>query len=172
MILAVATRAGDAPSDAEIYEPATGRFSPAGPLPSVRHDALAVRLPDGRVVIFERAGVTAFSSPARSTAGAADIYDPTTGTFRAAGPTPHVAATATLLPDGRVYLTGGWDGGEATWAGIYDALTGRTTDAAAPRSSILTPVALADGRILFVYDGSAEAAVFRLEQKSPSPGNP
>jgi N-acetylneuraminic acid mutarotase len=47
---------------AEIYDPATGAWTAAAPLPAARYQALAVTLPDGRVVLIGGYGL--FGTPA------------------------------------------------------------------------------------------------------------
>jgi hypothetical protein len=87
-------------ASAEIYDPSTGRSTPAGNMQSGRSVHSAILLTDGRVLVLgglQRTSVT-------------DIYDPETGTW-APGPTPApaVAATATLLRNGKVLVFGGED---------------------------------------------------------------
>ena len=66
-------------SSAEIYDPATGRFSVTGDMTRIRHKHEAVLLADGRVLIIggadERDGRPAYTS--------AEIYNPARGTFTA-----------------------------------------------------------------------------------------
>jgi hypothetical protein len=147
---------------AEVYDPATGRFEATGEMVGRAHPfrgetvswASPVRLADGRVLVF---GVQIEPRGCTRTLGikpiAAEIYDPTTGTFAAAPPLPHQISTATLLTDGRVLVAGSWhavfpraqdattvldpaeawlvdscDGPRSTltdpWIGIYDPTTG------------------------------------------------
>jgi Kelch motif len=94
--------AGNEPlRQAELYDPATGTFSPTGSMSIARSWATATLLPDGRVLI---AG--GYESRDLATA---EIYDPATETFSATG---NMAAarrghSATLLSNGRVLINGG-----------------------------------------------------------------
>jgi hypothetical protein len=153
-------------SDAEIYDPKTGKFTPTGAMSQVRGATLAVPLPTGRVVVLPRFG--SFSvmrlyygppllydpmSPAP-----VEIYDATTGTFSSGGTTPGVATSATLLRSGRILLTGTVGtpaNGEAlgTWAAVYDPYNERTEGTASPRAWSAAPAVLADGRVLFAGGG-------------------
>jgi WD40 repeat protein len=87
-------------ASAELYDPKTGAFSPAGSMSGARYYATATTLSDGRVLLA--GGATA----------SADLYDPGTGTFRPTGSMSVLRAThtATLLPDGRVLVAGGSGG--------------------------------------------------------------
>lgn len=149
-------------SDAEIYDPKTGTFTLTGAMELVRGATLAVRLPDGRVVVVPHFGlfgiyrlldgVPAPHDP--SSPVPVEIFDPTTGTFVADGTAPGMAASATLLRSGRILLTGTVGtpaSGEAlgTWSVIYDPVTGRAETTASPRAWFGAAAALADGRVLF-----------------------
>jgi hypothetical protein len=98
-------------SGAELYDPSSGSFRPAGDMTTARENHTATLLPDGTVLI---AGGQAkpFSTP--SVATSAEIYDPATGTFSPTGNMtgPHIDHKATLLLDGRVLLTGGYTPGQ------------------------------------------------------------
>lgn len=102
-------------SSAEIYDPATGRFSVTGDMTRIRHKHEAVSLTDGRVLIIggadERDGHGAYAS--------AEIYNPARGTFAATGNMNSrrykLQGTAVLLNDGNVLIAGG-----ASRAEVFD----------------------------------------------------
>jgi hypothetical protein len=94
-------------SSAEIYDPATGRFSVTGDMTRIRHKHEAVLLAEGRVLIIggadERDGRPAYTS--------AEIYNPARGTFTATAnlnsPRYKLQGTAVLLNNGKVLIAGG-----------------------------------------------------------------
>jgi hypothetical protein len=90
---------------AEIYDPATGSFSPTGAMAEQREGPAAAPLPDGRVLV---AGGT-FNDGADHYLQSAELYDPVTGSFSAAGAmtSRRYAAAAAPLTDGRVLVAGG-----------------------------------------------------------------
>jgi Kelch motif protein/galactose oxidase-like protein len=156
-------------ASAEIYDPATGTFSPTGPMAEGREWHVATLLSDGRVLIT--GGVTN-ASPAPSLASA-EIYDPTSGTFSPTGSmtTPRAYQTSTLLDDGRVLIVGGLANGRAygdnptflASAEIYDPTTGTftATGALATMRAAHTASLLPDGRVL-IAAGAFDAAVTTL----------
>jgi hypothetical protein len=80
---------------AEIYDPATGTWSPTGPMVYARNGAQAVTLSDGRVLVFGSAapwntGVQVDTATFES----AEIYDPATGKFSLAGTLPPIDRAA------------------------------------------------------------------------------
>jgi hypothetical protein len=101
-------------STAELYDPATGAFTPTGNMTADREEHTATLLPDGRVLIVGGASAALIWSDVRTissqgTLASAEIYDPATGSFTATDSmtAPRSAHTATLLPDGTVLLAGG-----------------------------------------------------------------
>jgi hypothetical protein len=97
-------------SSAEVFEPATGKFTATGAMANCRgigepSAMTATPLLDGRVLIAgDINDVTRFGRRP------AELYDPKTGRFGAttAMVEARCAQTGTLLPDGRVLFTGGW----------------------------------------------------------------
>jgi len=89
-------------ASAELYDPASGTFAPAGSMSAVRHDATATLLPNGQVLV---AGGYDSSGPPL---GSGELYAPTGNTFRSVVMvTPRGGQTATRLSDGRVLVVGG-----------------------------------------------------------------
>src|SRR5687768_3643919 len=85
-------------------EPRT--FRPTASLGTARFDHTATLLPppDGRVLVVGGTNGTSLAS--------AEIYDPVTATWSPTGSlaTPRAGHRATLLPDGKVLVTGGANG--------------------------------------------------------------
>jgi hypothetical protein len=90
-------------ASAEIFDPTTSRFLPAGNARTNHY--LATRLADGRVLLT--GGQDAHGLIPRS----ADVFDPTTGTFTGTDSmaVARVKHAAALLPNGEVLIIGGSD---------------------------------------------------------------
>ncbi len=170
---------------AEIYDPATGKFTRTGSLNTPRQLNTATLLQDGRVLITggdvlkpigstNGTGVALMAYHAGSTGptlqhtatqplvllASAEIYDPKTGKFSLTGSMtrPREDSTATLLPDGRVLVSGNIGGSDPAnpftdkTAEIYDPTTGKFTLTAPlniARSMAIATV-LSDGRVLVI----------------------
>jgi hypothetical protein len=87
---------------AEIYDPATGRWSWTARMYTSRREHLATPLRDGRVLL-----TGGFSGD--SVLALAELFDPVRENWVPAVPmqSPRVGHTATVLQDGRVLVTGG-----------------------------------------------------------------
>ena len=93
---------------ADIYDPATDRWTPTGSMINARAEYGIVRLPDGRVLA---AGGIDLNYKAL---GAAELFDPSTGVWTATGSlkTARMWPITDVLPDGRVLIgSGGLDAG-------------------------------------------------------------
>jgi hypothetical protein len=111
-------------TSAELFDPASGTWAATGALTTARYRATATLLPNGKVLVAggTDSGGTALSS--------SELYDPATGAWTS---TPALLlgsardqATATLLPNGKVLVAGGYGaGGAALGTGeIFDPSTG------------------------------------------------
>ncbi len=133
---------------AEIYDSASGTFSPVtGTMDTARQAPATALLPDGRVLIaggFN--GGLYFSS--------AEIFDPVTQTFSPTGAlnTERAFAVAAPLPGGRVLVAGGLSpGGTLDSAEIYDPATGQftaVTDSMISGRSQAFAITMPDGAVL------------------------
>ncbi len=117
-------------SKAEMYDPATAKFTATGSLRTPRYSAVGALLPGGKVLVA--GGGDQDSGPLSS----AELFDPQTGKF---SPTGSMTAArgdqegepplAVALPDGRVVVMGGEDDdiNLVATAEIYDPATGKFT---------------------------------------------
>jgi hypothetical protein len=113
-------------ASAELYDPATGKFTPTGSMSVTRTDAASLLLRDGRVLL-----VLGGSS-------LVELYDPATGKFTRNGSLQNhyieiiegaadtgSFSSAVLMPDDRVLVIGPTDGEPA--AELLDPATGKST---------------------------------------------
>ena len=140
-------------SSAELYNPATGVWTPTGSMTVARYGPTATLLPDGQVLVA--CGV---QDPGVNPC-AADLYNPATGTWAqdgAAGASATRNYSAVLLHNGQVLFSGGENGTYparetiTTAATLWDPVTGATT----ATGSMTTPrefhalIVLPNGQVL------------------------
>ena len=137
---------------AELYVPELGKWKPAGSLNQQRYHHSALLLPNGKVLVA--GGATSESNGA--VLASAELYDPATNTWSYTGGL-NVARrhhTLTLLPDGKVLVTGGGDAAEGliSSAELYDPATGTWTLAAGMSTARASHTAslLGNGKVLVV----------------------
>lgn len=119
----------------------------AGSMITGRSDHVAVRLPDGRVLV---SGGTDGTNVLKSS----ELYDPSTETWTASGDMTAARRghTVTLLANGKVLVTGGYDGKAAlATAEVYDPSSGAWTATLGPMNGTRrfhTATLLGDGKVL------------------------
>ena len=156
-----ASGGGGATAVADLYDPASGTWNTTGSMAAARMDHTATLLPEGKVLVAG-GGRNPAESPAMTSA---ELYDPSTGSWTATGSmgTPHRGHTATLLPDGRVLVAGGYPSSVSftfpsppmASAELYDPSSGSWTatgDMGTPRSGHAATL-LPDGRVLVTGGG-------------------
>lgn len=107
---------------AELFDPATGKFTPAGQMTVARHKHAAILLRSGRVLIVGGSD----NRDWRGEYASSELYDPSDGTFRTTGTMNtsrfKLPAAVALLPDGKALVAGG-----GAFAELYDETTGTFT---------------------------------------------
>ena len=134
---------------AELYDPATGTWTPTGAMVSQRSNFDLAILPDGTVL-----AAGGFGTGASTTA---EIYDPAIGGWEPTGSglRSRTRASAAVLGDGRVLATSGF--GAANSSDIYNPATRLWTPAADMVTSYrfnYNYAELPSGKVLFAGGGS------------------
>jgi hypothetical protein len=155
---------------AEIYDPATGAFSPAGEMITSRADHTATLLANGQVLLGAGSTGRSINEAVTETA---ELFDPATNRFITTGDlaVPRHKHAAVRLRDGKVLVIGGADSrlrGFYNSAELYDPATGKfspTGGMSLARYKIRDAAALlADGRVLIAGGGT------QLEIYDPATG--
>jgi len=161
---------------AEIYDPATGEWGATGPMEEQHTAGTATLLPDGRVLVL---GVLSYGGipyppPGFLDLPSTEIYSATTNTWEAGAPMsiPRWGHTATMLPDGKLIIIGGysWYGQALANVEIFDSASNRWYAArplASPRANH-TATLLADGTILVVGGDDTGGAANTAERYNPA----
>lgn len=152
-------------SSAELYDPKTGTFTPTGSTNSIWSNPVATSFSNGKVLI--------------TGTQLAEVYDPATGQFTATGTSEsRLNHTATLLPNGKVLLCGGWNimdpmNALLSTAELFDPISGTFT-ATSPMTTGRTEhqaFLLPSGKVLIVGGkGSYSNAILSEEVYDPDTG--
>ena len=137
-------------NEAELYDPASGKFTAIASMTTKRGDPTMTLLHDGNVLVTGGAGED--DNGPGSSVLAAEIFDTKTLKFRATGAMhqARLSHSATLLPDGRVLIAGGRGAEVTASAELYDPKSGSFSETGrmiAPRYKH-TAGLLPDGSVL------------------------
>jgi hypothetical protein len=156
-------------ASAELYDPSTGFFTRTGDMITARSGHSATLLPDGRVLITGGIGASVITGGVA--VASTELYDPSTGTFKAAGGTSSVSGIATLLKNGKVLITG-------NAAELYDPVTDSFTPTAPYAGPFYygsyfypdTATLLQDGRVLIAGSACGDCWLEHEEVYDPVTG--
>lgn len=156
----------------EIFDPITETWSYTGSLNVAREGAIAVVLPNGKVLVtggmMRAPGTTYLSS--------AEIYDPATGLFTYVNSMPQArgSATGALMADGRVFIAGGYNGtnGHMKSAVIYNPSLNTWTTVTSQMNSIhseggAVTLLMNDGRMIVAGGWNPSDGVWTIDVYNP-----
>jgi len=151
------TGGGSNGPSAELYNPATGTWSPTGSTSSFFF--VATLLLDGRVLV----------TGGGSNGTSAELYNPTTGTWSPTGNTSvgRFGFAATRLLDGRVLVTGG--GPNGTSAELYDPTTGTWSPTGSTSGGFFGAATLLQDGMVLVKGGGTSAELYNPTTGTWSP---
>ncbi len=165
---------GNMLQSAEIYNASTASFTATGNLNIARTGALAVLLPNGKVLV---AGGSS-DGTANGALNTAELFNPVTGTFVTAGQNmtaARVGATINLLNNGQVLLAGGENsGGVLNSAELYNPATDTFTATGNLNMARTGAAAAQDLALILIAggssDGTANGALASVETFNPALG--
>jgi hypothetical protein len=158
---------------AELYDPASGTWTPTGSLAAPRRQHTATLLPSGKVLVAGGGNINNYNA---SLFASAELYDPATGTWTTTGSlaTARVIHTSTLLSNGKVLIVGG--NGPPNYlasAELYDPTTGTwatTTGSLATARYYHTATLLPNGKVLVAGGATGQKTFASAELYDPSSG--
>jgi len=154
-------------ASAEIFNPASGTWTPTASMATKRYSHTATGLADGRVLVT--GGLTPVDSNGNiALTASTELYNPATDTWTPTGSmtTARYRHTMTLLSDGRVLVAGGGNSGQS--AEIYTPASGTWSPTGSLTSfrSLHTATLLVDGRVL-AAGGSGNGTLASAELFTP-----
>jgi N-acetylneuraminic acid mutarotase len=137
---------------AELYNPTVGTWTyTAYPMITPRYYHTATLLPNGKVLVAGGAYYDSSKAIVPINNTNVEIYDPATGKWTPAKSLtkPRYGHRATLLPNGKVLVSGGYNNGPANTSELYDPASGEwtTTPMNTPRNGH-TATLLLNGKVL------------------------
>jgi hypothetical protein len=165
-------------ASAEVYDPSTDTWSPTGSMAVPRAGQTASVLADGRVLVVGGMAASLYGGPGPSISSA-EIYDPSAGTWTAAGDMSQARAfhTASTLADGRVLVAGGSQDLYPTWAFLASAeLFDPSAGTWSPTGSMAqgrrehTASTLASGEVLVAGGAYGDLPTTSAERYDPAGG--
>jgi hypothetical protein len=138
---------------AELFDPATKTWSPAGQLNAASTYLTLVALPHGGALAAGGCAGYGYSGPIQAGTGAAsstaEVFDPQTLRWKLTTPMPEPRCDASGVPlsDGRALIVGGVQGSTST-AVIFDPGGRRWTATGVVASGGTSPILLANGRVM------------------------
>lgn len=171
----------------EIWDPESGRWSPAQDMKHRRFGHTATPLADGRILVVGgslwKTRDEGFNGSQAFATSRVEIYDPQTRAWSAGAPLPEprFGHAAVVLPNGRILVTGGLGpDGPLTTAELYDPALGRWISAGhRVTGGGRTPVVLPEqgacgancGKVLMLEDAAAagRATIGAAELYTPPP---
>jgi hypothetical protein len=157
-------------ASAELYDPATGSWTATGKMVGDHAGHMATLLPDDRVLVLGGSS----EPPTPSPTATAELYDPRTGSWTAAGSMngEHYGGTATLLDDGSVLVAGGSSSVGSGGEELYEPGTGSWTAAGSMNGEHYggTATLLDDGSVLVAGGVTPPAPLATAELYDPGSG--
>lgn len=160
----------DAIASAEVYDPASGTFTPAGPMREARAEHGAVLLPSGEVLVVGGVGGASRTGNSATvvTRSTFERFDPATGRFTLVTGTldrPISQPSLVLLADGRLLVA---DDGSFS-VSIYDPTSGAVMARGQTSLRPGSAVGLPDGRVLLLSSQN-DSADGRSQLYDPTTG--
>ncbi len=146
-------------SSAELYDPTSNTWSDAASMSWARHSYCATLLANGKVLVEGGYGT---GNNSLGNLSSAELYDPTNNTWTSAGSmaTARSGFRATLLGNGKVLVTGGFNGSYVSGAELYDPVSNIWSSAGSLTTARIrhTATLLGNGKVLVAGGSDASNA--------------